>query len=205
MGKPSAWPTTGEQQAIVSGDAIFITPEIRDFIKNDRTFILVASKGMGKTLLLRYKKQLIEKERRTGQLIIPANTPLDYVAMPAELGWDYSQNLGDYTFWEDIWELTITLSILTHINLSLSDADVEDLHRIIEKVKIDKYYKDQILRNVDHHIRTNIAPSSIFEGLLSGQYGSLNEYRRKNLNEIKTCYRKYVRSGVSIFIDSFDQ
>ena len=95
------WPTSGEHQDVLSDKSVLVNDDIRTFLNYDRKFIVVASKGMGKTLLLRYKRKLLELGNKQGQTIVPSDKQLDYVALPPNLSQDFIKVFEDYRFWED--------------------------------------------------------------------------------------------------------
>jgi predicted ATP-binding protein involved in virulence len=72
----SAWPIEGASHDDVSREALYTNRYIESFLDGHNQTFLVASKGMGKTLLLRSKKKALE-ESREGYLIIPRNQEYD--------------------------------------------------------------------------------------------------------------------------------
>ena len=92
------------------------TPEIDGFLRSDRDdkFVVIGTKGFGKTLLLKAKRILVQREGRAACL--PAGTLLD-------------KPIGDKIFsrellaffvvsplpWSKIWLTAISLAVLKHL------------------------------------------------------------------------------------------
>lgn len=51
----TTWITDAERHSHLSGQNVYVTRSIDAFLTDERLFWIVASKGMGKTLLLQYK------------------------------------------------------------------------------------------------------------------------------------------------------
>jgi len=107
------WEVEADELTNISDEFLYATPSITSFLRNDSSlFLVVATKGFGKTLLLRAKRQQLEAQD-TGILIIPDNTMLD---KPLGSGPIFShQDLlrvnNDQVFWENTWLIAITIAI----------------------------------------------------------------------------------------------
>ena len=53
------WPSDGHDHRDVNRDSIYLNPKIKRFLDTERISLIIASKGMGKTLLMRVKKKLL--------------------------------------------------------------------------------------------------------------------------------------------------
>jgi hypothetical protein len=107
------WNTDAQFANEINESHLFKNSRIKGFLRKDsyEKFILVASKGMGKTLLIRHKRKSIEEADR-GILMIPKNETADYVNLPASLSNDLIMAMSDRIFWEDIWNWTVRSSLL---------------------------------------------------------------------------------------------
>jgi len=201
------WCTEAEFLEELSDENIFRNGDIENFLLGERVFWVVSSKGMGKTLLLRYKRKLIEDNQKfAGITIIPRNKMLDYVKLPAFLPQEHLSLMEDKFFWNDLWELSIGLSIF--LNISWESFNKAEQDNIIETVKsfeinelIEEFNKK--LRYADIYLTRN--PSDILVILLSSGIKRLQKIRTKQIQTIYKLYTDYLRSGVYLFIDSFDQ
>ena len=108
------WTVDAQDVNNVSDDLLYTTPWIESFLSKDTTkFFVVASKGFGKTLLLRAKRQRLQEERR-GALLLPEHAmvdkPLGFVPI---FSWHDVQRLNhDPAFWEGAWLIATTLAII---------------------------------------------------------------------------------------------
>jgi hypothetical protein len=104
------WPIEGSQHHNVSRDVIYSDARIARFLDSNHFTLVVASKGMGKTLLLRTKKKALEEDP-SGILLIPRNAEYDEAKLRGTLA---QSRFGQTGLWEDIWAFAIIFSILTH-------------------------------------------------------------------------------------------
>ena len=76
----SHWNTDAEFIHELNLDVIFTNPKIDSFLTSNNQFIIVASKGMGKTLLMRHKRQILQRQG-AGITLIPHDAMSDYVSL----------------------------------------------------------------------------------------------------------------------------
>ena len=107
------WAVDGQVADENYQDLIFTNPAIETFLNGHERFIVVASKGMGKTLLMRLKRDRIQAENRS-ILMIPQDSPSDYVNLTGSYEKGIRASMGKESFWEDLWKLAIQTSILLH-------------------------------------------------------------------------------------------
>lgn len=200
------WYTTGESHKELSENTVFTNGQINEFLNHDRIFLLVASKGMGKTLLLRYKKERVLRETRDGILVIPRNEPLDYAEIPANFAGDYFTVFQDISFWKDVWEMSIALSILSYN--STHDVKARE-HGIVFthlcKLNLASNLRDKLLECVSTGTKDYVDPSKVLSELLSLNVGQLQLIRNRCTHDIRTIYKQSIHRAVHVFIDSFDQ
>jgi hypothetical protein len=79
----TAWNTDAQLADSVDERFLATNPQIDQFLNEGvhGKFLLVAAKGMGKTLLLRHKRKQIEQSHKD-YFIIPRNITADYVNPP---------------------------------------------------------------------------------------------------------------------------
>ncbi len=208
MDQAGKWFTTGEQHKDLSEKTIFMNPHIHDFIDFDSKHIVVAAKGMGKTLILRYKKERIEndKERHSGVLVIPKNEPLDYANPPSSVGRDFEAAFTDQRFWKDLWEASITMSIFSYITLtSMNTTEKTRLNETIQQLDLPKDTHTTIVRRLRNEEHRSLDPSQVLSDFLNLGVKRLQQFRNNHMQDILTLYKEHVQSGVYVFIDSFDQ
>ncbi len=202
----SVWVTDAEHLDVLTAENVFVNKPIRDFLTGDRIFWIVASKGMGKTLLLRYKRDLLQSSRgATGVFILPQNKPLDYVNIPSSLPIAATRAMSERQFWKDLWGISITLSIFLNFPLQeVFSGTTHEAESLLEDLSVDGDLTDNLDRAIHNQPRQHLNPSDMLVRLLQGGVAQLLRLRRFAMQPIYNLYTRYVRSGVCVFIDSFD-
>lgn len=203
----TAWVTDATRFTALSRENVFENRSIRDFLTGDRIFWIVASKGMGKTLLLRYKRDLMESERAaSGVLILPQNKSLDYVRLPNNLPIESTDAMQDRAFWKDCWEISITLSILLSFPFQeLSSGYGNEAAVLLRDLRVDDDLVSDLRLALENKPHLQLNPSDVLVRLLQGSITDIQKLRRLAKQSVSNLYTRYVRSGVCVFIDSFDQ
>ena len=211
----TTWITDAERHSQLSEQNVYVTRSIEAFLSDERLFWIVASKGMGKTLLLRYKRAKMEAEAAgSGIVILPHLKPLDYVRLPTSLPNDSTHSLSDRGHWKDLWQCAITLSILTVFPFGPNDR--ADVTRIVKTLESQEVLPDHLIQSVIKRINrisgtperehlTALNPSDFLVELLQINIGQQLKLRRYCMQTIYNLYASQIRSGVFVFIDSFDQ
>ncbi len=194
------WPTEGSQHHDLSRDVIYMDKQIQSFLDGDQYTLVIASKGMGKTLLLRAKKHLLE-ESEEGLLIIPRNIEYDEPDLRGTLP---SKGFEHLKLWEDIWTASIIFSILTHRWDSKEEvADYIDKIKIhLDGLAIDNSFKQDVLSDIE--FQTQNLPSYYLSMILDRSISAAEKFTR-SMRQVDELSRKMINSGTSVFIDAFDQ
>jgi hypothetical protein len=96
-------------------EILFRNAIVDEFITASNKHFLVAGKGIGKTLLLRYKRHLLENQQRDGRICVPTNRPfLDQVESLGSLPAQHLDYLRDWSNAAGLWRLAISLSCISH-------------------------------------------------------------------------------------------
>src|ERR1051326_9010747 len=122
----SKWPVEGKEHSEIGPKNLYRNGVINSFLENENINIIIASKGMGKTLLLRTKKKIVE-DSKSGYLIILRNEEFDEPIFTGSIS--SKKVINSYESWRALWEASIILSILSHSN---SHRDSDDFERLIE-------------------------------------------------------------------------
>ncbi|MCB1876106.1 MAG: toll/interleukin-1 receptor domain-containing protein [Chromatiales bacterium] len=194
------WPTEGAQHHNLSRNVIYMDRRIRSFLDGDQYTLVVASKGMGKTLLLRAKKNLLEEDPE-GILIIPRNIEYDEPDLRGTLP---SKGFAHIRLWEDIWTASIIFSILTHRWNSKDEVNdhIDQIQIHIDGLDIDPSFKRDVLSDIE--FRTQNLPSYYLSMILDRSTGAVEKFAR-SMRQVDELSRKFINSGTSVFIDAFDQ
>lgn len=200
------WNTDAQFAKSINDDYLFENSKIKEFLADGAydQFILVASKGMGKTLLLRHKRKALEDERK-GFVLIPRNKTADYVTLPPSPAKDLVASFSDSVFWEDIWKISISISALLTFPHDITEKEIESTVSELERVYLPSFLKDEIIKAFNGDFRLERTPSSIMNILLQGGKSSLEKTRSSGVHVVWELYNRYIVSGCFVFIDSFDQ
>jgi hypothetical protein len=189
---------------------LVITDGIRSFLNIEKSYkyYVVAPKGVGKTLFLRFKKQLYvkghqrvkEQETKEDIYFIPKDLELNRTSSKIVLDEERIMSLGEsIDLWVNIWETSLELSIIKHL-LTIYDPD----YRINLKNTFSTF-----LRHVPPEVKEL---SEEFE--INDPFGNLIEILKLNDKQIKSLHNhqnyldatiKKIQSSVVIFIDNVDE
>jgi hypothetical protein len=192
------WPSDGHDHQYIERKNIYENAKIRSFLDGTHITLLIASKGMGKTLLMRVKKKLL-KDARTGVTLIPASDaefdePKLHGSFPAT-------GYSDVLLWKDLWTFAIVMSALMH--LELPDKTKACIRKHLEKFPIDDRIRDEIT-DAEVSIAQNV-PSHYLAYLIENFTEVELHKLRKAMHTIDDLSSKYITSAVDFFVDAFDQ
>lgn len=200
------WPSDGHDHRDVTLNSIYLNDKITRFLESERISLIIASKGMGKTLLIRVKHHLLRNENSAGEPdsrleIIPAdNKEFDEPQIKTALS---RTGFSDLLMWKGIWSLSILLSILTHILTKDDIANDKDFYSRIDSLDIDNDFKYTFVEDVETG-KKNL-PSHYLTLLLHKYSEKELQKLVRSLNVIDDISRSYIQSGVVVLIDAFDQ
>lgn len=198
------WPADGHDHHDVSPSDIYVNGEIRNFLNDNNKLFIIATKGMGKTLLMRVKRGMLRNYRSADtepMLVIPSeNAEVDTPV----LGKDMPRNgFQDINLWSGLWQISILLSVLTHINERYVIKDTDLLVDVVDAMKIDDNFKEIILEYLSKGHQ--FLPSHFLTLLI-------NAYSENDIRSLADCAslvvgmaRNLITSGVVVLIDAFDQ
>jgi hypothetical protein len=206
MSLNNKWPIEGKEHSKIKTKDIFTNSAISNFLNNDNIELLIASKGMGKTLLLRAKKNILEeknKKESRGYLIIPKDKEFDEPKFSGHIS--SNKIVQDMESWRNLWEICIILSILSYSgahreNSFFSEIIQEFFQSIGDKNSILKLdFRNSIL------LQKSLNPSYYLNEICSKLGYSEIEQFTKLASKIYNVSEKLITSQVCIFIDAFDQ
>lgn len=206
----AAWPTQGEA-VDVKRENVYLNGATEHFLARDDILCVVASKGMGKTVLLKFKKRRLDRDREgAGRLIIPRNRDLDFVTIVGGISGDLIGLLEGATpvegrrTWALLWEAAITLSILSH---KVHDRDNEAERHVLAQLNAHRSSASILaaLQKEDGSHGVPLNPSQFLSRLLSMSYKVLSDFLRTKRDVIYQYYSQVSHYGIYVFIDSFDQ
>lgn len=192
----------------VSGDIdpknLLITTEINNFldIERDTIFFIVAPKGFGKTLFLRYKRLLYQEKyhstssEKSSIILIPKNQLVDKHAGNIIFNKSKINLFKTQANWDKIWFNSISMSILKNL---IKHSENEDKSKVSNTLKeIEKL--PLIVELLDDAYNT---PFDFLAYFLDMGHKEFYE-TGKELARIGAIIRG-VRRPIAIFIDNVDQ
>lgn len=198
------WNTDAQFASSVTRSAIYNTKQIDSFLESYDQFIIVASKGMGKTLLMRVKRDIIEKSDPS-IILLPKNKTSDYVNLPATFSNDLKNCMEDATFWEDLWKLSISFSIFLNFPHNLSENEQKSIEYDLDRVFLPDQLRNDLRAASMGKYHDERAPSDILDLFLQMGKKNVEKARASALQVMNTFCSRYIRSACFVFIDSFDQ
>ena len=113
---------------------IFCNEIINDYLFNKSKYFIVAGKGTGKTILLKYKRFLIEKSGES--LLIPKDTPcLDFISDVGTLSDKLKEAyFHDYKNSKKIWIISLMISALSCYSHCVFRLVISSYPRLLKKI-----------------------------------------------------------------------
>lgn len=199
-----SWNTDAQFATEIDRDYVFVNKRINLFLSDYDQFLLVASKGMGKTLLMRHRRNLIE-EGEPSIVLIPQNDTSDYVTLPASPQKALIAGLRDERFWEDLWKLAISISALLHFPHRITDQECEVIEQELNRAFLPSVLIQELQQAFSSEFHQRRVPSSVLDILLQEGKRAIEKTRSTSMEVIHNLFTKYISSACFIFIDSFDQ
>ena len=199
----NTWNTDAQFAKEIHSEYIFTNQRIESFLNNYDQFLIVAAKGMGKTLLMRYKRALVENDDPS-IILIPRNETSDYVTLPASPGKELVTAMHDSKFWEDIWTLAISISALLHFPHRISENEKKTIIQELTRTALPEHVQDDLKAAFSQTFHRERFPSSVLDILLQEGKRSIENMRATSLQIIHDLFVKYISSACFLFIDSFE-
>lgn len=190
-----AWATDAVQIDIDDLDRIVFKNElISDFLNRRSKMFLSATKGLGKTLLLTYKRHLLMQEESIGRnlTVIPAGRPyLDFMSELRSLSEKYVRPLSDLNTCKRLWTAAIRISLLSHQNNVIQPQEEFELESFPRRFVV--WLKG-----------TPVQPTVVFKEFTSLPVSELNRLIDETENFLDQKLRG-IHNGICVFIDKVDQ
>jgi len=189
------WATDANQIDINElDDIVFRNAVIDEFLTRRNKHFLSATKGLGKTLLLTFKRHLLTQHREGEESVclIPTGRPyLDFMSEMRSLSANYEQPLSDLTNCKRLWGAALRISVLSH-HPSLLDPE-QQFELTPFPPRIQRWLKG-----------ANVQPTVVFKELTSLKVSSANRLIDDTENFLDEQIRR-VHDGTLVFVDKVDQ
>ena len=203
------WITDGQVAGSLDRDGIHETQEIKKFLTkgNDQYLILVASKGMGKTTLMRLKREQLGLSDKSaeGLTLIPSNSETDIVSLPSSVHNSLYVALQNVAYWRALWETAIMVSVLVSSRLSPDLVGRQKARRDASELALPGTLTQDVSDVLADGLPVPQKPSQVLDILLSQSSVDFETFRKNGFGKLTYLFRDVIVSGCAIFIDSLDQ
>jgi hypothetical protein len=183
---------------------LLITPSIKDFlnIEKDTKYFIIAPKGFGKTLFLKYKRIKYEEKYRSESgscsvFLIPENKLIDERTIYLDYDWEQERFLSNEDTWRDVWLLAILLSVIKNIQQDSKRKHNEDYILIMNGIN------EANLPRLMKLIKSNsITPYNFLEKVLNSGHNKFFVLKNE-LNSLLSIIRGK-RISTAIFLEEID-
>ncbi len=196
------WPSDAYQINYDDIEAvIFKNALVEDFLNNSRVHFVSANKGLGKTLLLTYKRYLLFAEHKAGKgnesqpdvhFIPDGGSYLDTMEDIYNLSRDHQRFLSSFENAKRVWGCSLKLSAIAHFPPLLKQ-------RGHEWEWLPENFYEMLLDS-----RKKLSPTEIFRWVLRLPIKKINRVILDGESLLEIKFRS-ISSGVFIFIDKIDQ
>lgn len=174
---------------------VFRNRTIEDFLLDRGKFFLSANKGLGKTLLLSYKRHLLTSDGRNNQsaiCLIPAGRPyLDFMSSPPSISAAHEGFLAKLNNAKRLWGFALRVSVLSQF-----PHLVGPLHR----AKL-AHVPDTVVEWLNGE---KVDPTIVFKELLSSSVKEIHQAIDSTTNLLARKF-KGLHQATYCFIDKVDQ
>ncbi|MFO0942244.1 MAG: toll/interleukin-1 receptor domain-containing protein [Pirellulales bacterium] len=186
-----------------AADASLIDPEdisllvtrteiVNEYLKSNQKLFVCGSKGVGKTLLLKYKRHQMTSNERSSALLIPVDRPyLDMMTDLPNLTKSHINFLSELRHAKRLWAFSIRLSVISHFK-QLAD-------------EVLRLGRSQVTDQMQYWLqRSPVEPSVVFKHMLNRQVSSINSVIDK-LDWVLDHAVRNINQSACVFIDKVDQ
>ena len=172
---------------------------VKAFLEDSGKNFVIAAKGVGKTLLLSYKRYLLESKYSqnndsTSIFFVPGKHPyISFVeSIKTTLSNEHLSRLQDWQYCKRLWVLIIEVCVISNSNSNIDDL----LKNLPDRVMRHKSYLESLIRNSN-------SIEYIFNEFVSLNESTLTRLIEDISNYIGNCFSR-INHGIIIFLDRFD-
>jgi hypothetical protein len=177
-----------------SNELVYTNKAIQNFLFTDSWQFLSANKGMGKTLLMNYKRYVSNKQHPSA-LTIPSGKPyLDNMTLVDEI----SRKTQEFITAKEsvaikMWMFSLEVSMISYLSFSIPLSDQEEFSGPLED------FKQYVVG-----ARISVNPTTVFKMLLQRSPSDIVRILKVE-DKLENFCKSNVQSEVRIFIDRVDQ
>lgn len=175
-------------------NVVFRTDLINDFLQRKNKTFLSATKGLGKTLLLTFKRQQLTSTGAAGRMVttIPEGRPyLDFMTELRSLSERYHKPLSSLNTTKRLWNVALRISVISHHAGLIAEDEAFELEAFPQRMR-------RWLRGV------KVQPTVVFKEMTGMPVSEFNRVIDETENFLDQKLRS-LHSGTYLFIDKVDQ
>jgi hypothetical protein len=172
---------------------VFRNAVVDEFLQGHSKYFVSANKGLGKTLLLTYKRSLLtEGVQHSRAFLVPEGKPyLDFMSDLPEQSAAHQTFLATLVNAKRLWALAFRVSALSHHPALFGAEDANDLKRLPRRL-------------AGWLQGAKVEPTVVFKEVLSSTMKQINRLIDDSENFLEHKFRQ-IHSGMFFFIDKVDQ
>ncbi len=173
---------------------VFRNHFIDDYLQRPNKYFLAATKGLGKTLLMKFKRHLMTKDADAQRAVclIPSGQPfLDFMSEMKLLSKHYDTQLSDLSFCKRLWGAALRISTLSHHGEIIAEDQQFELKVFPQRIQ-------RWLRGAA------VGPTVVFKELTNLPVSEVNRLIDATENFLDEQIRN-VHAATLMFIDKVDQ
>jgi len=190
-----SWATDANQIEIDALERVVFQNEvIATFLSRRNKHFLVGTKGLGKTLLLTRKRQLLTNDAPEVQslTLIPEGRPyLDFMSEMRLLSSQYQKPLGNLSMTKRLWGTALRISLISHHPLPSDESRSSSLSDFPERFH--GWFENR-----------RVEPTVAFKELTTLPLGQLSRLIDRCENEFDERLRR-IHAATYVFVDKVDQ
>ncbi|MDR1796893.1 MAG: TIR domain-containing protein [Clostridiales Family XIII bacterium] len=201
--KPHRWETdAGNIRYYENFDSfVYRNESVKNFLEDESKYFVIATKGIGKTLLLAYKRYLLQQKysgsdsENTSVAFIPegSHSYVEFIeSIKTSLSEDTIHALSDWEYCKKLWAMTIELTVLSHMSREKEHIALDTPPRA-ERHRTTLSYLVKSPRSVEF----------VFNELLAMRETELLHFFEGVANTVGEHF-KQINSGVVLFLDRLD-
>jgi hypothetical protein len=175
------------------GQVVFRTPIIEEFLQGRTKYFVSANKGLGKTLLLSCKRNLLtEEHQRTQIFLVPEGKPyLDFMSDLPEQAEGHEAFLATLMNAKRLWALAFRISALSYHPSLFTTEDSDEL----------KWLPKRLANWLQGG---KVEPTVVFKEVLGNTLKQINRLIDESANFLEHKFR-LIHSAMFFFVDKVDQ
>ena len=174
---------------------VFENDVIKEFLQRKNKFFISATKGLGKTLLLTYKRHQLTQEHKENSIrttMVPAGRPyLDFMGDLRMLSEKYEKPLEELSTAKRIWSLALRIASISYQENMIAEDEQFELEAFPQRLQ-------RALRG------NKMEPTLVFKELTALTVSELNRMIDETEGFLDQKLRQ-VHSSLVFFIDKVDQ